>query len=68
MDRGTPCVDWSSNGKRRELQGAALIAFIAWIAQRLLLAEPAILHENVPRFPVELLILLFGEINHDLCR
>ena len=52
---GTPCVDFSNIGSRKGVTGKALLPFLTWVAHRRQLQEAAILHENVPTFPIELL-------------
>lgn len=58
---GPPCVDFSAVGKRQGVQGPTLLPFLVWVAQRLRLQEPVILHENVPQFAVELLAQFFSQ-------
>ena len=59
---GTPCVDYSSSGKRSGILGGTLLPFLAWVGQRRTLQEPAILHENVQQFAPELLDKFLGDM------
>ena len=59
---GTPCVAWSSQGQRVGTSGPTMLAFAAWVGQRLLLQEDAILHDNVPEFNVEVLKKIFEDM------
>ena len=59
---GTPCVDYSSSGKRSGILGGTLLPFLAWVGQHRTLQEPAILHENVQQFAPELLDKFLGDM------
>ncbi len=54
---GPPCVDWSPQwAKRLRELGPNFLATIAWLAQRLVILEPVVVHENVIGFDVGILI------------
>jgi site-specific DNA-cytosine methylase len=57
---GTPCIAWSSFGSRCGASGMTALCFFTWVAQRLVMEEDAILHENVPEFEPALLERVFG--------
>ena len=58
---GTPCVDWSAQwAKRLRECGPSMLATLVWLAQRLLVAEPLLVHENVKGFDVGLLVAALG--------
>ena len=59
---GTPCTDWSSQGCRSQSNGKTMLYTLAWAAQRMILQEECILHENVPEFKVEILDMLLGAL------
>ena len=59
---GTPCVAWSSQGLRVGASGASALSFFSWIGQRRLIQERGILHENVPDFPVSLLVTCLSDL------
>jgi site-specific DNA-cytosine methylase len=44
---GTPCVDWSSIGKRLSVNGRTMHVFLAWCAIVLLSSLSIVLHELV---------------------
>jgi len=52
---GTPCTDFSPTGLQLREEGNTMIVFFAWVCSILFLLPLVVLHENVPRFPVELL-------------
>ena len=60
---GTPCTDFSSQGKSEKTTGHTMLYFIVWAAQRLLLQEDGVLHENVPEFVVGILVTLLGSVS-----
>ena len=57
---GPPCVAFSPQGSNEGLCHASTLAFLVWVAQRLLLDEDGILFENVPEFPFEVLVAICG--------
>lgn len=61
---GTSCVAFAANGSQKGVRDASILPFLAWVAQRLLLQEPLILHENSPRFQVQLLHRFLGHLYH----
>lgn len=59
---GTPCTDYSLKGGQLREAGLTFILFLAWCAQRLLLQEDILIQENVPQFPVALLVKFLGSL------
>jgi len=57
---GPPCPAFSSLGKHQGAVGPLLLPLMIWTAHRALIEEDFILHENVPGFPVQLLIDMLG--------
>ena len=49
---GTPCTDWSPQGKCRGLAGRTSGFFLIWCVMRLLLKELVLILENVSALPV----------------
>ena len=56
---GPPCVDWSTQNTRsaeiREF-GTHFLVTLCWCAQRLLVLEPIVLHENILNFKLAVLV------------
>ena len=52
---GTECVAWSPQGAKGGTAGKRALPWYTWCAQRRLIQEDYILHENVPEFPLSLL-------------
>ena len=52
---GAPCADFTTWGKGRRLKGPTVLGLAIWIAQRMMLLELAVIFENVPSFPSEVL-------------
>ena len=52
---GSPCTDFTTWGKGRRLKGPTVLGLAIWIALRMMLLELAVLFENVPGFPSEVL-------------
>ena len=52
---GTPCVDWSSMGKRGGLLGSTSVAFHIWISEMKHRRPSVIIHECTPKFEPHLL-------------
>lgn len=59
---GSPCQDWSAIGRRKQLQGGTLRAFMGWIVLMHILSPLIIVHENVTQFPLGLLKFLLGSL------
>ena len=59
---GTECVAWSTLGSRVGASGKSVLAMLVWFAQRRLLQEDVIYHENVPDFPFSLLQQELGDM------
>ena len=59
---GTECVAFSSQGQQQRCHHERFILFFIWAAHRRLTQEEFILHENVPNFPVRLLIDALGDL------
>ena len=60
---GTECIYFSSqNPGRPGTNGPRMVYFFVWIAQRRLLKEPYVLHENVEQFPPQFLVDLLGDL------
>ena len=59
---GTPCTDHSKLGKNSQFQGEQATTFWVWCAQRRMLKEPLVIHENVLEFGVEELEKILGDI------
>lgn len=57
---GSPCTDWSSMGQQQKLSGPTAAAFLVWTRWMLDNEPTIIIHENVKRFPVRILVELFG--------
>ena len=57
---GTPCTDFSKQGKEMKLAGVTMLYLLAWIALRLALQEPVIVQENVTEFPTAILTEYLG--------
>lgn len=53
---GEPCVDHSSQGKQQGLGGKTMLVHLVWVAQRLLLEEDGIFHENAKKYPWDTLL------------
>lgn len=49
-------------GKGLGMSDISIFAFLAWVALRISLQEPEILHENVTRFPLELMQRFLGHL------
>ena len=64
---GTPCTDHSSYGSRLRDQGKCYILYLAWIAQRRLLRETIIIHENVTAFGSDWLERDLGDLYLIIC-
>ena len=61
---GPPCVDWSTQNTRGERGqfGPTFLVTLTWCAQRLLIKEPVLLHENILAFDLEVLIACLGAV------
>lgn len=59
---GTSCAAFASNGKQLGIRDSTVLPFLAWVALRMILQEPVLLHENSTRFPVKLLDRFFGHL------
>ena len=56
---GPPCIDFSPMGARRREDGPSMMCLYIW-ARVLIESRPlVVIIENVPRFPVALLEMLF---------
>ena len=59
---GTSCTAFAAIGKQLGIRDASVLPFLAWIAHRIILQEPEILHENSTRFPVVILECFLGHL------
>ena len=59
---GSSCVDYSARGLCMGNDGPTFLAFLCWIAMRLLLQEEIIVHENVEGFSTSTLLLYLGHL------
>ena len=62
---GPPCVDWSpqnSRSKEKRQFGPSFLALLAWCAQRLLIMELVLIHENVLAFDINVLVSCLGAV------
>jgi site-specific DNA-cytosine methylase len=48
---GSPCVDFSLAGSRRQEHGPTMIVFLAWARKHRHWGTPVLILENVPQFP-----------------
>ena len=49
-------------GQKAGASGVTVLCYFTWVGQRRVLQEDAVLHENVPEFPVELLQRNLGDL------
>ena len=49
-------------GQKAGASGVTALCYFTWVGQRRVLQEDAVLHENVPEFPVELLQRNLGDL------
>eukprot|EP00959_Pyramimonas_sp_CCMP1952_P288809 6040087-Pyramimonas_sp.AAC.1 len=64
---GTPCPMWSRQRRRSSSMldfktRQDFLVFVCWAAQRLLLQEDLVVHENVKDFPIWLLETIFASV------
>ena len=61
---GTPCPGWSpQRGGHLDAGGRPdFMAYLVWCGHRLLLQEDFIIHENVTKFPVDLMTTMLGSM------
>ena len=59
---GSPCVDWSSAGLGRGVQGFSFLLFLAWACVIRGNRPFMFVHENVRRFPAALLEWALGDL------
>ena len=59
---GPPCVDFSPMGAGRRERGPSMACLYVWARGIRDNAPMLVLVENVPRFPVALLLSLFGDL------
>ena len=61
---GHPCVDWSSRGSGKGLDGESCAAFLAFVALRMLIQEQHVITENVAAFIIAIYKEFLGNIYH----
>ena len=61
---GPPCVDFSPMGAGRRESGPSMFCFYVWARALREQGPMLVIIENVPRFPIALLLSLFGDIYH----
>ena len=59
---GSPCVDFSLAGSRRQEHGPTMIVFLAWARKHRHWGTPVLILENVPQFPRWLVERNFGDL------
>jgi hypothetical protein len=58
---GSPCQDFSQSGLRRGCDGPTMSVLLAWILRVRTLCPTLLVHENVPSFPVHVLVHFLGD-------
>ena len=61
---GTPCTDFSSRGSLNKTEGATMVPFLAWAAERRRVQEKWILQENVLAFDTDFLSDCLSDLYH----
>ncbi len=59
---GTPCVDFSSSGRRLGVDGPSMSVFFAWVRAVLTMLPMMVVHENVQGFPEQLIRDCFAHL------
>ena len=61
-EAGTPCVDFSAQGKEDGFEGKSTIALLCWISMRLLFQEAHVVQENVRNMVISVFSEFLGDI------